>query len=972
MKKILIVAICSSFLISQTPYFQQDVAYDIKITLNDSAHSLNGFQQLSYTNNSPEALDYIWFHLWPNAYKNDETALAKQLLLDGSTRFHFSKDEDRGYIDVEQFIVNGQNLEIEFHPDWIDVVKVHLTDPLAPGATVNFEIPFYVKLPLVFSRLGHTGKHYEITQWYPKPAVYDRDGWHPMPYLNRGEFYSEFGTFDVHITLPKDYRVMATGDILDGAEEYAWLDSLAIAGDQLHDLEPKAFKKSIKKLSKKSSSDDQLKTLHFHQENVHDFAWFADKKWIVRKGELWLEDSTRSVTLWSMYLPKNAELWENSIEYIHDAGYWYSEFFLDYPYNHITAVDGDLSAGGGMEYPNITVISSEGSKDFLEYVIMHEVGHNWLYGIIGNNERDHAWLDEGLNEYANTRYWEKKYYERETKLVLSDFVQKKLGIGKHLSLDWLTYVMYQTQAVKGDDQPIDMTSEDFENFNYGAMIYMKTGIFTWYLQHYLGENKIDEIMHEFFDSWKFKHPSPGDLKYIFDKHTDSDLSWYFDGVINDTKVIDYSIKSDADGYLLTNNGSLTLPVEVAFYNDQDEIIESNWYEGISTNLTIPGPDGTVRAQIDPSDLLPDIDRSNNVTKKTLDLKFVLDQPRTEKQELFWVPWVFNGNVYNGWTPGLLLYNGFIPSYNYGISLKPMWDTENSSLVGSVHLKKIFYQILGFRSIEMRIGYSDYSGRNGVKASFEGLLRQPIFPNPNFKLNATLFTHSIKEEAVNPLYYSSGDFTIGNLGLTYTDNSNPLFRYDGKVEIETAISDANFAKVNLSVNLQYRHGKSLKTKVRGWVGSILNDDDLPNQYRNYLSGGVDPNFESSFILNRTFDDGKGYLNIYEDQYSKAGPGLHGLALDNGNIVVSSETAWGVNLVQYLPSVPFTIFVDVAGATDLNDSYLDAGLSFQFGPLAFHIPFYQSWDEHTVPNNKDWIKDRIRFEIDFSRFSFGIGG
>ena len=136
--------------------------------------------------------------------------------------------------------------------------------------------------------------------------------------------------------------------------------------------------------------------------------------------------------------------------------------------------------------------------------------------------------------------------------------------------------------------------------------------------------------------------------------------------------------------------------------------------------------------------------------------------------------------------------------------------------------------------------------------------------------------------------------------------------------------------------------------------------------------VDPNFENSFILNRTFDDGKGYLNIYEDQYSKAGPGLHGLALDNGNIVVSSETAWGVNLIQHLPSVPFTIFMDVAGATDISDSYLDAGLSFEFGPLTFHIPLYQSWDENTMPNNKDWIKDRIRFEIDFSRFSFGIGG
>ena len=241
-----------------------------------------------------------------------------------------------------------------------------MVDPVKPGETITIETPFFVKLPKVFSRLGHSGKHYEITQWYPKPAVYDKDGWHQMPYLDMGEFYSEFGTFDVKITLPKEYRLMATGDLIDGETEYAWLDSLALEGDKLHQLERKEFKKTIKKLSQSKTARNETKTLHFHQNNVHDFAWFADPNWIVRKGELTFDESGRTVTLWSMYLPHNAELWENSIEYLKDATYWYSKFYLEYPYDHATAVDGDLSAGGGMEYPNITVISSGGSKDLLE------------------------------------------------------------------------------------------------------------------------------------------------------------------------------------------------------------------------------------------------------------------------------------------------------------------------------------------------------------------------------------------------------------------------------------------------------------------------------------------------------------------------------------------------------------------------------------------------------------------------------
>ena len=236
---------------------------------------------------------------------------------------------------------------------------------------------------------------------------------------------------------------MATGDLINGDEELKWLDSLAEKGDLLNKLMPKKFKKELKKMEKsrknqKKSKGDKLsnnrkyKTIHFRQEDVHDFAWFADPNWIVQKGDLFLKKSNKNVTLWSMYLPKNGKIWKESIQYLHDSGYWYSKFYGDYPYNHITAVDGDMSAGGGMEYPNITVISRAPSKDLLEFVIMHEVGHNWFYGILGNNERDFTWLDEGLNEYSNIRYWEKKYGNRDNQVVIQDFVQNTLEIGKIL------------------------------------------------------------------------------------------------------------------------------------------------------------------------------------------------------------------------------------------------------------------------------------------------------------------------------------------------------------------------------------------------------------------------------------------------------------------------------------------------------------------------------------------------------------
>ena len=398
----------------ETEYFQQNVDYNIEVTLNDTNHTLTAFEKLIYSNNSPDTLDFIWFHIWPNAYKDDSTAYAKQA--GENSRFAKSDSSERGFIDSLDFSVDGQKVVWENHPDWIDVIKVYLNDPLYPGGSVTIETPFFVKIPLVFSRLGHTGKHYEITQWYPKPAVYDHKGWHPMPYLNQGEFYSEFGSFNVKITLSKNYRIMATGDLVDGEEEYAWLDSLTIIADSIQNMPEKDFENWVKSQSKGESGEKdsdsinlEMKTLHFRQTRVHDFAWFADEKWLVQKGNLSLDDSMRNVTLWSFYLPKNAATWENSIEYLHDSGYWYSRYYGDYPYNHITAVDGDLSAGGGMEYPNITVIASMPSKQMLEMVIMHEVGHNWFYGILGSNERYHTWMDEGLNEYSFIRYWQDKY-----------------------------------------------------------------------------------------------------------------------------------------------------------------------------------------------------------------------------------------------------------------------------------------------------------------------------------------------------------------------------------------------------------------------------------------------------------------------------------------------------------------------------------------------------------------------------------
>ncbi|WP_315816470.1 hypothetical protein [Paraflavitalea speifideaquila] len=220
--------------VSAQSYWQQELDYTIDVTLDDQQNSLNGFLKLRYTNHSPDTLSFIWFHLWPNAYKNDRTAFSDQLLLQGRTDFYFASREQRGYINRLDFRTNNATLSTEDdHPQYIDIIKVMLATPLAPGAQTEITTPFHVKLPKNFSRGGHTGQSYQATQWYPKPAVYDNKGWHPMPYLDQGEFYSEFGTYDVRITVPQNYVVAATGE-LQNEDEKQWMRKMTNEYRLLH------------------------------------------------------------------------------------------------------------------------------------------------------------------------------------------------------------------------------------------------------------------------------------------------------------------------------------------------------------------------------------------------------------------------------------------------------------------------------------------------------------------------------------------------------------------------------------------------------------------------------------------------------------------------------------------------------------------------------------------------------------------
>ncbi len=711
---LLIGSICQA----QRPYFQQKVDYKINVSLDDKKQRLAGDISMDYYNQSPDTLKFIYIHLWPNAYKNNRTAFSNQFTENGDRSFYFSKKEERGGIDSLLFKIDGQEVKWKFYGDQPDIAKLELPKPLAPGASMNISTPFRVQIPKSVSRLGHIEESYQVTQWYPKPAVYDRDGWHPMPYLDQGEFYSEFGSFDVKISVPKNYLVAATGE-LQTKEELAFLNEhIAFSEKQNFDqlsLIDHEF----------PASDSIFKTLHFKAENVHDFAWFADKRFYVLKDKAKLP-SGKEIDVYSYFTNEEANLWKRGPKFTALAIEFYSNTIGEYPYPHATAVQSALGAGGGMEYPMITVIGLSYTYKSLDVVITHEIGHNWFYGILASNERENAWMDEGFNSYIETRYTD-KYYPR--------------------SENRTNYLAYLLQARQGIEQPSKTPSQNLTNINYFLGSYSKPTLTLRYLEQYLGTNEMDRILAKYFTVWKFKHPTPDELQLVFEKESGKNMAWVFDDLLGSTKLLNYGIthaKSEGAELLLTvkNKGEISAPYSVSLVNNEDSILQTYWFEGLApgsdTVLRFDGKEGFAY-RLDGSGEMPDIDFIDNISRnKGLfkvgikpRFKFLFSAKNPEYPFINFAP-ALGYNTHDGFMLGLAFYNTPIPARKWEYGFAPLYGFGSKSPVGVGEVRRNFIPKTGqLQSWSVGLGVKSFNGFDNNTYDYH--LRYARF-NPNAEFN----------------------------------------------------------------------------------------------------------------------------------------------------------------------------------------------------------------------------------------------
>ena len=601
-------------------YWQQAVDYTMDIDVDAEKHQYKGKQTLVYTNNSPDVIDRVYYHLYFNAFQPGSMMDQRSRSIpdpDGRVRdrIYYLTEDEIGYQKVRSLKQDGSALETVIEGT---ILFADLATPLQPGESTTLEMEWDAQVPLQVRRSGRDnaeGVEFTMTQWYPKLAEYDYMGWHPNPYVGR-EFHGPFGKFDVTIHIDKDYVVASTG-VLQNPEEIG----------HGYDTNGKKVKQP------------KGKKLHwnFVAEDVIDFAWGADPDFVhttaqVPNGPLLhffhqiTDDSLLAVNRDKEQQKVYFQNWKDLPEYTVGMFEYANKTFGKYPYPQYSVVQG---GDGGMEYPMLTMITGARNLRSLVSVTVHEAYHSWFQGVLASNESYYSWMDEGFTSFA----------QAETMALLF----KEEGNPYRGS-----YGGYRQIAKSGFEEGLDTHSDHFErNAAYGRAAYSKGAVFLGQMSYIVGEDVFRKGMLSYYDQWKLKHPTSQDFVRVMEKESEMILDWYHDYFVNQTTQIDFSIDSlNAQGENTTvhigKKTQFPMPLDILVqykdgsaelfyipirlmrgekaneYEAKRTILEDWQWVAKSYSFEIPGSvDNIGRIIIDPSQRLADINLEDNYLDLTV-------------------------------------------------------------------------------------------------------------------------------------------------------------------------------------------------------------------------------------------------------------------------------------------------------------------------------------------------------------------
>ena len=592
MKKIFFLLFSFPCILLSQSNWQQNADYKMNVDIDVESFLFNGTQEILYTNNSPDTISKVYYHLYFNAFKPGSQMDVRSLNIsdpDSRVKDRISKLDKNEEGDLSVFELKQDGKPVFFEQQET-VLLARLNKVLLPGKKTKLTLLFEGVVPKQIRRSGRNNKDgvaLSMTQWYPKLAEYDFEGWHPNPYIAR-EFHGVWGDYEVKITIDKNYILGGTGYLQNSSE----------IGYGYH---PK--NKTI------NHSEKEKLTWHFFAPNVHDFTWAADPDFIhdVVKGP-------NDVDLHFLY-KTNQENWRKLQPHSVGLMKYFNENIGEYPWKQYSIIQG---GDGGMEYAMSTLITGGEQYSRLLGTTSHEMAHAWFQHILANNEAKHAWMDEGFASYI-------------------DVLAENSVLGKTPQNPFKrSYDSYRRLANSGVEQPQTTHSDRYNyNFAYSVSAYSKGSVFLSQLGYIVGPKTLKKILKRYFNEFKFKHPTPNDFKRVAEKVSDLELEWYLNDWTRTAEKIDYAVTYLEGKVVLERKGLIPMPIElVVTFRDETKkhyYIPTDLMRGVKKELsssfeklpswgwaspfyTFPLQKEAIKIEIDPSGLLAYVDLKNNLYK----------------------------------------------------------------------------------------------------------------------------------------------------------------------------------------------------------------------------------------------------------------------------------------------------------------------------------------------------------------------
>ncbi len=921
-------------------YWQQWVEYDMNVYLDAQEKTLTASSGLVYVNHSPDTLHQVLMHLYHNAFNIG--TIAQQVWSEYGEPFEL----DKGWTGIQIQKAVSDSLDLNFVIRDDTILDISLNQDLSPGDTLRFNLDWMSIIHPHIDRSGWKSQQFDFAQWYPKFVVYDENGWHDDPFGDWGEFYGEFGRFTVNLDVPADQIVAATGVVIEG--DPGW-DAVRVDTSRIWEEWVEAFRKERGEYLANLDSTDR-REVSFRAENVHDFAWMCSQDFVYEHGE-W-----NGIDVHSIFTSQAGKHWtKDVVQWGQNSLEWLSGKFGMFGWPQITIAKSLL--GGGMEYPMLVMDGSDS-----EGLAVHEIGHNWFFGMLGNDELDDAWLDEGFTTFQTRWYTEHHYpdngYAR-SRNCITQFESDHLPRQMYQELDLKHAMKYMLSPA---NEPIAKHSFDFYDYpSYSNNVYEKASLMLDMLKNYLGEERFLAGMQLYFSRWSFKHVNEDRFIKAMEDGCGEELDWFFDQWLHTTHHVNYkldnwSVASHNQGHFTTtvnvkNTGGMFVPITATVYAETGETALATLKEFRYRDKGVIEVESAflpVRVHLDAENVFFDVDRRDNDSERKRAWRYDYKD---------WDAYPDDRNLYL-WKPVL----GFSDNSGLGIGINVKRVYRNPGNFIQFGLDENIKSgnpdgSVSFKHIQVGLPYKGtWSGmaRTWHSMSFATLAYEMNWARRFWKNPLHFLTLRIETtDAKNALVPPSEQIDMTRMGLQYELQDNLLsgnYGFSGSVYTspgKLGSYGADFNQLSLMSNwsrsftyFKFNNRTNFLANSQATpnlVKSRVASQDLRSMYLNRVATSLYGIEDAEMIGSHYYLRGGGWMRAYSD------------SLDNKpmNYIWSNNMDLTFRTLPHMPDLlDFEVFFD------LGQISRDAQIWTNVGDVGFTLNYKPDW------KRTNWVSTLIR--------------